>query len=112
MAKCLLQVTGQEAKAACGKEQLAVGMEEGIEGGIHDMRLLWAHNSQEEDWGFILIHARNAFIEENRKKSFGLSGMSGPATRSLPLTATVTGPPWWCATRRTGQATSCIARRA
>ena len=30
------------------------------------MRLLWSQNSQEEDWGFLLIDARNAFNEENR----------------------------------------------
>ena len=37
-----------------------------IEGGIHAMHLLWAHNSQEEDWGFLLIDAQNTFNEENR----------------------------------------------
>ena len=41
MAKFLLRVMGQEAKAACGTEQLAGGVEAGIEGGIHAMRLLW-----------------------------------------------------------------------
>ena len=41
MAKCLLQVMGQEAKAACGKAQLAGGVESGIEGGIHSMHILW-----------------------------------------------------------------------
>ena len=30
------------------------------------MRLLWEHNLQEEEWGFLLIDARNAFKEENR----------------------------------------------
>ena len=40
-------------------------MEEGIEGGIHGMRLLWAHHSQEEDWGFLLIDAWDEFNEEN-----------------------------------------------
>ena len=39
--KCLLWVKGQEAKAACGTEQLAVGVEAGMEGGIHDMHALW-----------------------------------------------------------------------
>ena len=66
MAKCLLQVTGQEAKSACGKKQLAGGVVAEIEGGIHAMRLLWHQHSQEEDWGFLLIDARNAFNEENR----------------------------------------------
>ena len=40
LAKCLLWVTGQEAKTACGTEQLAGGVEAGIEGAIHSMRLL------------------------------------------------------------------------
>ena len=41
MVKFLLWVTGHEAKAACGTEQLASGVEEGIENGIHAMRVLW-----------------------------------------------------------------------
>ena len=40
MAKCLLQVTGQEAKAACRTEQLTGGAEAGIEVGIHKMILM------------------------------------------------------------------------
>ena len=47
LAKCLLQVTGQEAKAAYGTNQLVGGVEEEIEGGIHSMRLLWEQHSQE-----------------------------------------------------------------
>ena len=30
------------------------------------MRLPWAQHSQEEDWGFLLIDARDAFNVENR----------------------------------------------
>ena len=52
-------------KAACGMEQLAGGLEAVIKGRIHDMRLLWAQNSQEEEWGFLFIDAQNAFNEEN-----------------------------------------------
>ena len=63
MVKCLLWVTAQEAKAACRKTQLAGGVKAGIEGGIHEMRVFWEENSQEEDWGFLLIDARNAFNE-------------------------------------------------
>ena len=44
MAKCLLWVKGQEVKAACGTKQLAGGMEEGIEGGIHAMCILFREN--------------------------------------------------------------------
>ena len=42
MAKCVVRVMGQEAKAVCKREQLDGGVEAGIEDGIHDMRLLWA----------------------------------------------------------------------
>ena len=66
MAKCLLRVTGQEVKAACGTDELAGGVEAGIEDGIHAMRVLWEEHLQEEDWGFLLIDVRNMFNEENR----------------------------------------------
>ena len=61
MAKCLLRVAGPEAKAACGTTQLAGGLEAGIEGAIHAMRVLWEEHKTEEDWGFLLIDMRNAF---------------------------------------------------
>ena len=32
----------------------------------HAMRLLWEQNPQGEDWGFLLIDARNEFNEENQ----------------------------------------------
>ena len=38
--KCVLLVTGSEAKEACKTEQLCSGLEAGIEWGIHVMRLL------------------------------------------------------------------------
>ena len=66
LAKCLLLVSGQEAKAACGTEQLAGGVEEGIAGAIHAACLQWVQHSHEEDWGFLLIYTRNEFNGENR----------------------------------------------
>ena len=66
LAKCLLRVSEQEAKAACRTKQLAGGVEAWIEGAIRAVRLQWAQHSQEEDWGFLLIDARNVFNEENR----------------------------------------------
>ena len=70
MSKCVLRVAGQEAKVACGTEQLAGGVEEGMKGGINGMHLLWVQNSQEEDWGLLLIYAWNEFNEENRTAMF------------------------------------------
>ena len=58
-------MTGQEVKAACRTERLAGGVEAGIEGAIYAARLQWEQHSNEEDWGFLLIDARNAFNEEN-----------------------------------------------
>ena len=55
MAKCILRVTRYKATVSCGMEQLDLGVEAGIERGIHDMRLLWEYHSQEEDWGFLFI---------------------------------------------------------
>ena len=63
MAKCLLKVSGPEAKAACSTTQLAGGLEAGIEGAIHAMRVLFEEHQKEEDWGFLLIDACNAFNE-------------------------------------------------
>ena len=57
MEKCILRVTGQDPKAACGTYQLFGGVEAVIEGGIHAMPLLWSQHSQEEYWGFLLIDA-------------------------------------------------------
>ena len=63
MTKCLIWVTGQEAKAACGTAQLAGGVEAGIKGVIHTLCVLWEEHSQEEDWGFLLIDVWNTINE-------------------------------------------------
>ena len=65
MDKLVVKVAGQEANEACGMEQLCGGMEAGIEGGIHKIRLLWAQNAHDEYWGFLLTDAFDALNEEN-----------------------------------------------
>ncbi len=65
ISKGVLHVAGGEAKESCGVDQLCVGLKSGIEGGIHAMRLLWEQHSAEEEWGFLLIDAANAFNEGN-----------------------------------------------
>ena len=54
------------AKSAYGTTQLVEGLEAGIEGGIHAIRVLFEEHRKEEDWDFLLIDARNAFNGENR----------------------------------------------
>ena len=63
LANCVLAMTGEESKEACGTEHLCGGLYERIGGGIHAVRLLWQKHAQEEDWGFLLIDAHNAFNE-------------------------------------------------
>ena len=110
--KCLLRVSGQESKAACGTEHLAGGVEAGIKGAIHAVRLQWVQHSHEGDWGFLLVDARKAPMRRTGQPCYGLSSTSGPVVRSSPSTATATGPHLWSDTPRMGQATSCTARRA
>ena len=66
LCKVILIVVAKEATRA---DQLFSEIEAGIEGGIHHMRLLWDEHDKEEDdtWGVLLIDARNAFNEGNRK---------------------------------------------
>ena len=65
MAKYVMAMTGAEAQESCGTEQLCMGLEARIEGGIHVVQLLWKQHAQEKYWRFLLIGTRNAFNEEN-----------------------------------------------
>ena len=49
MAKCLMRVAGPEAKAIYGTTNIAGGVEAGIEGAIHNLRVLWEEHKQEEE---------------------------------------------------------------
>ena len=53
--KCVLEITGAYLRESANMQ--------GVEGGIHAVRLLWQKHAQEEDWGFLLIDTRNAFNE-------------------------------------------------
>jgi hypothetical protein len=85
------QSTNALVKDACGIDQFCAGLESGIEGAIHAMQHMWETNEAEEEWGFLLIDAKNAFNEQNRTASCGRLGMSGQAEQGLPSTATCTG---------------------
>ena len=65
-AKTVLILAVGEAKEICGADQLCAGLEAGIEGGIHAAREAWKENEDDEEWGFLLVDAKNAFNEGNR----------------------------------------------
>ena len=64
-AKCLLSVTGEEVSAVCGVDNLSVGIPAGIEAAIHSVNECVDGNHDTDDWGFILVDAKNAFNELN-----------------------------------------------
>jgi hypothetical protein len=62
----LLQPAGRKAKELCGILQLCAGLEAGIEGSIHAIKELWKQHEEEEEWGFLLVDASNAFNKLNQ----------------------------------------------
>ena len=65
LAKCLLQVNGEEAEITCGANQLCSGIRAGIEASIHTMYMQWDAYGVMEDPGFLLVDAKNAFNLKN-----------------------------------------------
>jgi hypothetical protein len=63
-AKATLLASGKHAKELCGIDQLCAGLEAGIEG-IHAIDELWKQHKEQEEWGFLLFDASNAFNELN-----------------------------------------------
>jgi hypothetical protein len=65
-AKATLLVSGCDAKEQCSIDQLlCTGLKAGIKGGIHTIDELWRQHKGEEEWGFLLVDAANAFNELN-----------------------------------------------
>ena len=64
--KCVLKEAGAEATEACGSDQLCAGLKAGIEGAVHAVRAMAAIRPDEEEWGFLLVDAANAFNAGNR----------------------------------------------
>ena len=64
--KCVLKEAGAEATEACGSDQLCAGLKADIEGAVHAVRAMAAIRPDEEEWGFLLVDAANAFNAGNR----------------------------------------------
>jgi len=65
-AKCVLAVAGKDAADECGIGNLSGGMSAGIKATVYSANEVVDSNYETDDWGFILMDARNAFNELNR----------------------------------------------
>ena len=59
--KILLKVTGPEATMACQDDQIWARLMAGIDVSTHRVQALWDENWSTEEWGFLLVDAKNAF---------------------------------------------------
>jgi len=66
LTKCLFAVAGKDAADECGIDNLSGGISTGIEAAVHSTYGVVDGNYETDDWGFILVNARNAFNELNR----------------------------------------------
>jgi len=65
-AKCFLAVAGKDAADECGIDNFRGGMSAGIEAALHSANEVVDGNYETDDWGFILVDARNDFNDLNR----------------------------------------------
>ena len=65
-AKCVLKVTWPESIHTCKYDQICSGLKARIYGAVHGVKYIWDANSTEENWGFLLVDANNAFNKINQ----------------------------------------------
>ena len=75
------------------------------------MHVLWQEHSQEEYWGFLLIDAQNAFIEENRTAMLWAVCHEWPSGAKFTFNFYCHLATLVVRDMGTGQVTSCTARR-
>ena len=107
----MLKVTGPKVTMACQDDHLFAGLKVGIDGAVHGVQAIWDENLTTDNWGFLLVYAKNAF---NRVNQIGMPWtvrylwLSGAR---FSLIAVVTGYYSFCGTE-TGRQFFCIVRRA
>ena len=61
----MIRSTGPEATNVFQDDQLCDGLNLVSDGAIHGVQYIWDANSPTEDWGLLLLDAKNAFSEFN-----------------------------------------------
>ena len=64
--KVVLKVIGSEATMMCKNDHLCDRLKEEINGAVHEVQAIWVENLTTEDWGFLLVDAKNTFNEINK----------------------------------------------
>ena len=62
----VLKVTGPEATMVCQDDQLCSGFKVVTNDAIHRVQALWDKKLSAEEWGVLLVYAKNAFKKINR----------------------------------------------
>mmetsp|Transcript_12177 Transcript_12177/g.17627 ORF Transcript_12177/g.17627 Transcript_12177/m.17627 type:complete len:118 (-) Transcript_12177:32-385(-) len=65
--KLVIHASGKDATISCGTDQVCSRLKAGIKGAVHMMQTLWDYFGDGKEWGILLVDARNAFNEINRK---------------------------------------------
>ena len=64
-AKIVIKVTGPEVTMKCQDDHMCDGLKTGIDCAIHGVQAPWNKNSSKEEWGILLLDAKNAINKTN-----------------------------------------------
>ena len=87
----MLRVTGPKSTSECTDDQICAGFKAVINGYVHGVQAIWGKNSSTEDWGFLLVYAKNVFNEINQIRMLWRVCHLDPSVTSLFLTVIFTG---------------------
>ena len=63
--KIVLKITGPKITMTCQDDHMCVRLKAVIEGAVHRVQAIWEEKLTTEDWGFLLVDAKNTFNEIN-----------------------------------------------
>ena len=107
----MLRVTGTKSTNACKDNQICTGFNTGIDGAVQRVQAIWDANSPTEDWGLLLVDAKNAFNEIDRIRILWTVLHLYLSIDRFVLTVIVTGNHCSCGTEL-GRKVFCISGRA